>query len=337
MELIDLYVKEVGRRLPNKTHEDIEQEIRSMIMDALEDQSQAEGRPVDDAMVENVLERLGTPEKMAASYMPPRYLIGPELYPHFMTTLKIVLTVILILGAVGLGISLGWKAQLPGDVLQGIGDAATSLLSSFWTVIGIVVFIFAMIQRFAPDFNSDSKKPWSPKDLYATQDEEKVKVGELAAEAIFSLILIIFLNTYPGFLRSFASMDGVVIIPELTAAFRSYLPWISVLYALQASFDFLLIGRGHWDTGSRLMKLGLSLGNIVLAVVMLLGPALFSIDAATQAKLLSLGITFGSMGTLADVINMGIRIALTVVVITELIDAGKLVYRMLKVRIPELA
>jgi len=71
--------------------------------------------------------------------------------------------------------------------------------------------------------------------------------------------------------------------------------------------------------------------------VMLLGPVLFSIDAATQAKLLSLDITFGTMGTLADVINMGVRIALTVVVITELIDAGKLVYRMLKVRIPELA
>lgn len=84
MELIDLYVKEVGRHLPQKAREDIEKGIRSMIMDALDDRSKAEGRPIDDAMVESVLDRLGPPEEMSASYVPPRYLIGPRLYPHFM-------------------------------------------------------------------------------------------------------------------------------------------------------------------------------------------------------------------------------------------------------------
>lgn len=336
MELVDLYVKEVGRRLPNKTHEDIEKEIRSMILDTLEEQSAAEGRPVDDAMVESVLERLGPPDKMAASYLPPRYLIGPELYPHFMTTLKIALTVVLILGAVGLGLSLGWKAQLPADVAQAMGDTAVGLLSSFWTVLGTIVFIFALIQRFSPDFNA-GQKTWRPTDLLAAQDDERIKVGELVAEAVFSLILIILVNTYPGVLRSFANIDGVVIIPEFTAFLKGFLPWLSVLWALQASFNFLLIGRGRWETGSRLMAIGLSLASILLAVLLLFGPALFQVDAATLTRLAEMGVSFGTLGDLTDVINLAFRIALGVMVTVELIETGRQVYRLLKVRIPVLA
>lgn len=336
MELVDLYVSEVGRRLPNKTHEDIEKEIRSMIMDTLEEQSAAESRPVDDAMVESVLERLGSPDKMAASYLPPRYLIGPDLYPHFMTTLKIVLTVVLILGAVGLGLSLGWKAQLPADVAQELGDTALGLLSSFWGVLGIVVFIFALIQRFSPDFKA-GQKTWKPADLLAARDDERIKVGELAAEAVFSLILILLVNTYPGVLRSFVNMDGLVIIPEFTAFLKGFLPWISVLWALQASFNFLLISRGRWETGSRLISIGLSLAGILLAVLLLLGPALFQIDAATLARIEEMGVSFGTLGDLTDVINFAFRIALGVMVTVELIETGRQVYRLLKVRIPELA
>lgn len=39
MNLIDIYVTEVGRRLPAKNRADIEKEIRSMIEDMLEDRA----------------------------------------------------------------------------------------------------------------------------------------------------------------------------------------------------------------------------------------------------------------------------------------------------------
>jgi hypothetical protein len=337
MELIDLYIKEVGKHLPNKTHEDIENEIRSMIMDALEDQSKAEGRPVDDVMVEKVLKRLGPPGEMAASYLPPRYLIGPELYPHFLTTIKIVLAVVLILSAVGLGISFCWKAQLPVGVTEELRDAAVGLLGSIWTVIGIVVFIFAILQHFALDFKGGEKDAWQPGDLYALQDDESVKVGELVAEAIMCLLMILILNTYPGVLSVFDGANGIVILPEMTAAFQKFLPWISVLWSLQAGFNFWLIARNRWEVSTRLMTIGLSAGSVVLAVLMLLGPALIQIGAEELAKLQAMGVTFGELGTLADVINLSIRIALLVVVIIELVEIGKQVYRLFRVRIPALA
>ena len=334
MELIDLYVKEVGSHLPQKAREDIEKEIRSMIMDALDDRSKAEGRPIDDAMVESVLDRLGPPEEMAASYVPPRYLIGPRLYPHFMTTIKIVLAVVLALGAIGLGISLGWKAQLPGNVVKDIGDAAGGLLGSFWMVIGIVVFVFAMLQHFGSDFKAGEKKAWKPRDLYALQDKERLKVGDLVAEAVMCLVLIVLLNTYPGFLSVFTGTDGIAIVPEMTVAFTGVLPWLSVLLALQVGCNFWLIARNRWELGTRLMTMSLSAGSVVLAMGMLLGPALLQVGAGEAAQLQNRGVTPGTLGTLTDALNLGPRFVLAAVVIAELVEIGRQVYRLFKARLP---
>ena len=48
--LIDTYVSEVGRRLPEKTRSDIQAEIRSILQDMLEERSQKTGKPVDEEM-----------------------------------------------------------------------------------------------------------------------------------------------------------------------------------------------------------------------------------------------------------------------------------------------
>ena len=69
MTLIDLYVAEVGKRLPMRTRTDIENELRSTLQDMLEDRSQKAGRPVDDEMVK-AFEH--------ASGKPIPYVIGPR-------------------------------------------------------------------------------------------------------------------------------------------------------------------------------------------------------------------------------------------------------------------
>ena len=72
MKLIDRYVREIGRRLPQKSRADIEKEIRSALEDMLEDRSKKEGRDVDDEMTAAVLKEYGQPDKVAASYLPER-------------------------------------------------------------------------------------------------------------------------------------------------------------------------------------------------------------------------------------------------------------------------
>ncbi len=116
--LIDDYVSEVGRRLPRKTHTDIEAEIRSILQDMLEERSQKNGKPVDEEMTLGVLKEYGAPEKVAATYLGDRYLIGPRLYPIFMLVLRIVLIVTGILALIGLGIALSSNNRQPPECVR---------------------------------------------------------------------------------------------------------------------------------------------------------------------------------------------------------------------------
>ncbi len=55
MNSIESYVTEVGKYLPRRNRADIEAELRSTLEDMLEDRSQQAHRPVDEAMVAELL------------------------------------------------------------------------------------------------------------------------------------------------------------------------------------------------------------------------------------------------------------------------------------------
>jgi len=340
MELLDLYVKEVGLRLPQKQHEDIEKEIRSMILDALEDERAASGENVpanDEAALTRVLERLGPPEKVAASYLPPRYLIGPDLYPHFINTLKIVMTVVLILAVVGLGLSMGWTTRIPSDISHLLGEVVTSLVSSLWTVLGVIVFIFAIIQRINPDINAKAST-WDVKKLRESAGDERVKTGEQIFDAVMTVIMIVFINTFPrnlGFINQ--SGNFTLIFPRLTEAFRVYVPWLSLLLAAQAVVSIVLVARGRWQPVTRWLTIALDAVTIVLATLMLLGPDLLAFGPDMLARMAENGIASGTIASLESVMDGGVRITLGIIIAVSLIEIGQQLYRLFRARVPVLA
>src|SRR5688572_16186169 len=91
MGLIDRYIAEVGRHLPEKDRSDIEAEIRSLIEDMLEERGRTV-KTADEKVRAETLEQLGDPQLLAAKYSPPkRYLIGPEWYEGYVKVLQRVL------------------------------------------------------------------------------------------------------------------------------------------------------------------------------------------------------------------------------------------------------
>jgi hypothetical protein len=74
MKLIEIYIQEVTRRLPEKSREDIALELRSTIEDMLPDDYKEED-------VKSVLEKLGNPATLASGYRDqPMHLIGPRYF-----------------------------------------------------------------------------------------------------------------------------------------------------------------------------------------------------------------------------------------------------------------
>src|SRR6185503_4296070 len=92
MSLMDRYIAEVGRHLPEKNRTDIEAEIRSTLEDMIDEREHQTGKPVNDEVVAAALEQLGDPKLLAHNYIPAKnYLIGPDWYEPYIETLKRVL------------------------------------------------------------------------------------------------------------------------------------------------------------------------------------------------------------------------------------------------------
>src|SRR5512145_615288 len=141
MNLIDKYIAEVGKHLPRRQRADIQAEIRSTLEDMLEERKQAQGG-ADDVEIIALLKEYGSPREVADSYVGPRYLIGPRVYPTFELVTRIVLIVLFALALAGLGLSLA-KSSLSGtEFLKTIAESALGLFGGLITAFGNIVLVF---------------------------------------------------------------------------------------------------------------------------------------------------------------------------------------------------
>ncbi len=329
MNLVELYVDEVGQRLPDKLREDIQKEIRSLIEDALEDESRAQGRAPDEEMAAVVLERLGPPQKVAASYLPPRYLIGPQLYPYFINTARIVLPIVVILAMVGLGVSLGSSTSPSMDIGEVMAQIISDLLGAVIQAMGMIVLVFAILQWTMPEFKL-RERGWDPRKMKAAPDPERVRFAKAITDLFFTVAGLVVFNLYPQWI-SFSRIQGGqwVHAPLLTAAFFQYLPWLSLLWALEICLYTLQIAQGHWSALTRWLAVGLNLFTIGLAARMLVGPAIVGLDPAALSAV-GFAITDPQAIQLLGVaLANSARVVLGIVLIVNAIRLVRNLYRLL--------
>lgn len=326
MNLLDKYVAEVGKGLPRKNRVDIETEIRSTLQDMLDERSAQTGKPADDAMLSELLKEYGAPRKVAASYRPAQYLIGPRLFPTFELVTRIVFTVLLVLALIGLGTSFANHSSGP-DFINALGKFVLQLFGGLISAFGNIVLAFAILERVLParELGVDEEKEWDPAELDKEPDPAEVKPAEPIFTIIFTLIGLLILNLYPGVIGLGFVTDGRwTFVPVLSDAFFHYLPWINLLGILEIGLNAILLREGHWRTFSRIAGLTLKIGGIILAAFMLAGPSLVNISAE---KLANTPLASAS-GTLAPILSLVPIIVLTIVLITSTIEVGTTIYRM---------
>lgn len=94
MILVDRYVYDVTRQLPEKQRDDVARELKTEILEMVD--GEAKGKKPTKKHEYDVLLRLGRPSQLADSYRDrPRYVIGPEYYESYVELLKTLLVVVL--------------------------------------------------------------------------------------------------------------------------------------------------------------------------------------------------------------------------------------------------
>ena len=327
--LIDTYVSEIGRRLPKKNRTDIQNEILSTLQDMLEERSQNTGKTVDDEMILEVLKSYGAPEKVAATYLGERYLIGPRLYPTFILVLKIALPIIAVLILVVTWIGANpFAGMTTSGFITNLANSLANTLSVVVQAFGNIVLIFAILQWAIPEFKAIPKgKEWDPHSLKAISQPDKIKRGELITEIVFTFIALIIFNFYFDRVGIYNNLDGQwTFIPILTDAFKAYIPWLSMLWILTILLDILILRKGAWQTGTRWFSILVSSLNIIIAVSLMRNISLlYTLEGAMG--------TWGAIGILKSLLNQFLIIALAVSIIVSAVKIVQMVLNIVRIKV----
>ena len=345
MNLIDTYVSEVGRRLPRKTRSDIEAELRSVLEDMLEERSQKTGKPVDDEMTFEVLKEYGAPDKVAASYMPERYLIGPSLYPTFLMVLRIVFPVIAVLAGFGALFTASHTAYTTNEIGKIFASVLVGVATTAISALGNLVLIFALIEWVMRQEgialkgkNLPKAKEWDPRSLTKLSTPNQVKVAEAIIEIVGCFAAIVLFNFYPQIIGIGTAPGGGwyvgagnwTTVPLLSAAFFHFVPYLTAIWVLTILLNILLLRLGHWDLRTRFALIGLKVINILIAALMLSGPTLLAITINSVTPL------FGAAGaeSLVALLNVLVAVALWITIAGNGIEIIKAISRLVSDQLP---
>ncbi len=286
MELINRYVYQVGRRLPQKVRGDVEQELRSLLLDALEERvasrPEAEGVFADaeynEADQVAVLEEFGPPAQMAAKYQPvPRYIVGPKMYEIYLIVIAVIAGAGLLASIVTTVVSGLFDVSSGIETLEVIGRAFSIFFNIFISGVGSVTLVFAILERVVPDveINIDDEA-WDPRQLPEIEEKEPLKPAGLIAQIAFMVFLLIVFVFFPDRINFGAYYDdGWHVIPSILspAFFSLYLPLMEIRWGLTILLNLVLLRQLRWQLGTSLAALFLEVFDIYILARLLTGPS----------------------------------------------------------------
>jgi hypothetical protein len=147
-------------------------------------------------------------------------------------------------------------------------ETAAGILNSLPAMLGWMVIVFAVLQRFDVKVDQD-EKPWDPADLPEIEPSNDVKRFDKVVEIIFQTIFLAILTGSAatglgGYNFSEGTFFGNPVIGQ-------YIPWLGASLLLAIGLNVYLLWQGRWTKTSRWMEFGLNLADIVLLSLLFLG------------------------------------------------------------------
>jgi len=332
-EMIERYIYEVTRRVPQGTREEIRMELNELI----EDMCSGEG-----LSVEEVLEKLGDPAVFASRYREDNnYLIGPEYYDDYIWVMKIVL--------LGIGISAVVSAFVNGIVgmesweisgwvrlsIHFFTELFQSAVSGALGAAGMVTAVFAFLEWRKVKVKVRPEKIWTPLSLPAVPDDRAlIRRGESVTSVIFISIFAALLLFVPELFGAFRYEDGRI---KSIACVFNLEKWGSLLPVLLLSLAVGLVNEIiRLVTGCycRLVMYSTIICNIIQAAaagLLLLVLPLWNPDFAEQIRKMAGGVTLsgGDMLFYWNTEGLG-RLIFLVILFSCLLEVGVAVYKTLR-------
>jgi hypothetical protein len=298
MDLIERYIQDVSHRLPRRLRGDVEKELRSSLHDALDAHAANAGGGVesaapDDHVVE-LLRKFGPPAQLAASYRSGTgFLVGPELYPAFLKTMKIV--VIVIVGIVVASVVAGAIGEDNPlfEIVKGL--VLSNLFSEIVEAMGWVVLVFWIVQLATsssrksaggdmlgtPDATEATSMSWDPHTLPKRDDPDRIGRTGLMVEIAIMIALVVLFAVFPRAVGATVSTNGERHWVALMGP--GFLAGRGVLYVGfmgTVVLNIMLLRLNRWTLPTRVFDLAISVIFVAALLPMVTGGNVVANDPA---------------------------------------------------------
>jgi hypothetical protein len=305
----------------------VEQELRSLLLDALEERTGRAAEFTEDEQVA-VLAEFGPPEQMADKYRPqPLTSSAPGPLTVFVGCQRHRRRGLLV-GVITTAVSLLASDEV--SVLELLLRAATIFMNIALSGVGSATLTFALLERLIPDeeFKLDDDEPWNPRDLPIVEARDEIKRTNLIAEIAILVLLIMGLLAFGERLGG-VYYDGTwhATPTFLSAAFFSmYLPLCVARWGLTILLNLVLLRQGRWQLGTRIADLLFHGLDIYILGRLLTGPSVVNAEALRVAFTNVPEVT-KIMGQLLD---GGLKIGFLGALIVTLVEVATRVYRLIR-------
>jgi len=227
MNLIERYLYQVEKYLPKKSRSEIINELRSLILEQLEDQSID---PSDEEQVAALLKDFGEPRIVAASYGKQDGVIAKELIPLFYFVIRIVVYTlpITLLFVSMIDYFSNNESYAVVELILSMLFNIPSIIMSVMSSIGFIFLIFAGISHSisceeidelkVPEFDP-LKLPNIPTSIY------KISIFESIISILGSILFLYLLNYQQGLIAIYFDDTRY---PLLNENFNQILTFINI-------------------------------------------------------------------------------------------------------------
>ncbi|MEH6947459.1 hypothetical protein V7068_10365 [Bacillus sp. JJ634] len=282
MNLIDIYIQEVTRRLPEKNREDIALELRSTIEDMLSDDYSEEE-------VKEVLEKMGNPATLASGYRDqPMHLIGPRYFDVYVTLLKMILPIAAVISLISMiatyFMNYGGEEAVINVVLHIMGEGIWRIIEVSMQVFFWVTLVFAILERTDKGKDQDplttSLSKWTPDDLknisYISKKKAITKFevfGGLMWTAIWATLYFYAEHLVGVYRGSETGLEFVVPVLNHEVLLR-YWPIVIVIIGCEIALSLYKLMKGQWTKSIAIFNMVVQVVGTVVFIVIFSNPDL---------------------------------------------------------------
>lgn len=192
--MLDRYLYAVQNDLPkDQPAADIIAEIGDDLQSQMDERSATLGRPLTEEEQAALIKAYGHPRIVAGRYNRVQYLVGPETFPFYFSTLRLVLVVVVTIELLAGAIS-SLVTHNGFLFFEALGAAWNSLI---W-IFGIVTVVFALGERTHDRASFLNPFKWDPRRLPAPNAWPPVPRTSSMAEFIANFLALLVLLDAAG-------------------------------------------------------------------------------------------------------------------------------------------